>query len=188
MLPPGLAFVSMSAKATALMESSTCSSYYFDLKKYKKLAAKPDTPFTPAIGLVVALTESLRLVKERGLKETFAHFERLAQATRAAALALGLSLLPDDSCISNVLTAINVPEGVDGGKLVKLMRDTYGISIAGGQGALKGKIIRIAHMGCLDEYDIITGISCLEKALKELGYSFPLGKGVAAAQEYLNSK
>lgn len=187
MLPPGLAFVSVSPKAAALMEQSTSPKYYFNLKGYKKAAAKTDTPFTPAIGIVIALSESLNLIKETGLKNLFKHYERLATATREAAKALGLTLFADESCISNVLTPINVPDGVDGGKLVKIMRDTYGISIAGGQAELKGKIIRIAHMGCIDEYDILTGLSCLEKTLKELGYAFTLGAGVAAAQKSLNS-
>jgi aspartate aminotransferase-like enzyme len=186
MLPPGVAVVAASPKAQALMAQSKCPKYYFDLRKYKKVVEKTDTPFTPAIGIVIALTESLRLVKETGLDNLFKHYERLAKATREAAKALGLSLLAEESCISNVLTAINLPEGMDGGKVVKRMRDTYGISVAGGQGDLKGKIIRIAHMGCLDEYDMLTGISCLEKVLKELGYKFKLGAGVAAAQTYFN--
>ncbi|HOY08792.1 MAG TPA: alanine--glyoxylate aminotransferase family protein [Candidatus Omnitrophota bacterium] len=186
MLPPGVAIVAASPKAQALMAQSKCPKYYFDLRKYKKVVEKTDTPFTPAIGIVIALTESLRLVKETGLDNLFKHYERLAKATREAAKALGLSLLAEESCISNVLTAINLPEGMDGGKVVKRMRDTYGISVAGGQGDLKGKIIRIAHMGCLDEYDMLTGISCLEKVLKELGYKFKLGAGVAAAQTYFN--
>nr|HPN57443.1 alanine--glyoxylate aminotransferase family protein [Candidatus Omnitrophota bacterium] len=154
MLPPGVAIVAASPKAQALMAQSKCPKYYFDLRKYKKVVEKTDTPFTPAIGIVIALTESLRLVKETGLDNLFKHYERLAKATREAAKALGLSLLAEESCISNVLTAINLPEGMDGGKVVKRMRDTYGISVAGGQGDLKGKIIRIAHMGCLDEYDM----------------------------------
>ena len=129
----------------------------------------------------------MRLIKEDGLQNLFAHYARLAKAVKAAAKGLGLGLFADESCASNVLTSIKVPEGVDGGKLVKLMRDTYGISMAGGQGPEKGKIFRIAHMGCLDEYDILAGLSCLEKALKELGYTFTLGAGVAAAQESFNS-
>jgi aspartate aminotransferase-like enzyme len=188
MLPPGLAFVSISPKAVALMEKATCNSFYFDLKKYRKLIEKTDTPFTPAIGILIALTESIKLIKARGLENTFKHFERLAKATRTAAQALGLTLFPEESCISNALTTINVPAGIDGGKLVKLMRDTYGITVAGGQGEqLKGKVIRIAHMGYLDEYDVLTGIACLEKCLKELGYNLTLGAGVAAAQKVFNS-
>jgi len=186
MLPPGVGFVSVSKKAQALMEKSTCPKYYFDLRKYKKAAGKTDTPFTPAIGIVIALVESLKMVKEAGLENLLQHYKRLAVATREAAKALGLALYADPACISNNLTAIRIPDGVDGGKVVKIMRDTHGISIAGGQGDLKGKIIRIAHMGCLDEYDILAGISCLEKTLKELGHKFTLGAGVAAAQKSLN--
>ncbi|MFA5088482.1 MAG: alanine--glyoxylate aminotransferase family protein [Candidatus Omnitrophota bacterium] len=188
MLPPGLSFVSVSKKALALVEKATSPRYYFDFRKAKKAADKIDTPFTPAIGLVIALNESLRFFKEKGLSNLFSHYERLAKATRAGVKGLGLSLFPEESCISNVLTAFNVPEGIDGGKLVKQMRDTYGITTAGGQGYLKGKIIRMAHMGCLDEYDILAGLSCLEKVLNEMGYKFSLGAGVSAAQKFLNSK
>jgi len=186
MLPPGLAFVAVSEKAKKLMETSTAPKFYFDLRKYAKVASKPDTPFTPAIGIVIALTESIRMIKEVGLEKLFAHFARLAGGVRAGAKGLGLELYTHESALSNVLTAIKVPEDIDGGKIVKIMRDTYGISVAGGQGDVKGKIIRIAHMGALDEYDILTGLSCLEKVLKELGYKFELGAGVAAAQKYFN--
>ncbi len=186
MLPPGLAFLSVSDKAWGLVENSKSPRYYFDLRKAREALAKTDTAFTPAIGIVIALNESLKKFRESGLENLFARYARLAQGTRAAAKALELTLFPDESCISNVLTAINLPEDVDGGKVVKMMRDTYGISVAGGQAQLKGKIIRIAHMGCVDEYDILTGISCLEKVLKELGYSFNLGAGLTAAQEVFN--
>jgi aspartate aminotransferase-like enzyme len=187
MLPPGVAFVGVSAKAKTLMEKASSPRYYFDLRKYKKAMDKTDTPYTPAIGIVIALTESLRLIKQTGLKNLFVHYERLAKATREAVKALGLTLFADESCISNVLTAVKVPTGVNGGKLVKIMRDTHGITIAGGQGEMDGTLFRIAHMGCLDEYDMLTGISCLEKVLKELGYDFTLGAGVAAAQRSFNS-
>ncbi len=186
MLPPGVAFVSLSAKAIAMMEQSTSPKFYFDLRKYRKVVEKPDTPFTPAIGIVIALTESLRMIKEFGLENLFLHYERLAMGVRAAAEGMGLKIFTHESARSNVLTAVMMPEGIDGGKVVKVMRDTHGISVAGGQGDLKGKVIRIAHMGCLDEYDLLTGISCLEKVLKDLGYRFDLGSGVAAAQRYFN--
>ncbi len=187
MLPPGLAFVSVSKKAIALIEQSKSPRYYFDLRKAKKAMEKIDTPFTPAIGIVIALNESLRHIKQTGLESLFARYERLAMATRAAAKALGLSLYPDESCISNALTTIRLPSSIDGEKVVKRMRDTYGISVAGGQGEeLKGKVIRIAHMGCIDEYDILTGLSCLEKVLQEMKYPFTLGAGVSAAQRVFN--
>jgi len=186
MLPPGLSFASVSLKAIAMMESSSCPKFYLDLKKYKTAAAVSNTPFTPPIGIVVALTESLAIMKESGLKCLFAHYKRLALATRAAVQALGLSLLADPSCISNVLTAVIIPDSLDGGRIVKMMRDEHGITVAGGQAELKGKMLRIGHMGCVDEYDILAGISCLEKVLKELGHPFECGIGVAAAQRSLN--
>ena len=186
MLPPGLAFVSASPKALKLIDTSKSPRYYFDLRESKKAMEKADTPYTPAIGIVIALVESLRKIKSTGLEKLFAHYALLAKATREAAKAMGLSILPQESCMSNVVTAINLPSGIDGEKLVKTMRDTYGISVAGGQDQLKGKVIRMAHMGCLDEYDILTGLSCLEKVLHKMGYKFTLGSGVAAAQKVFN--
>lgn len=183
MLPPGLAFISVSAKAFKLVETSKSPRYYFDLRKSKEAMADVDTPFTPAIGIVIALNESLRRIKQEGLQNLFASYARLAKGTREAAKALGLSIFTDESCQSNVLTTIKLPPEVDGNKVVKIMRDTYGISVAGGQGSLKGKIIRIAHMGCVDEYDILTGIACLEKVLLKLGHKFTPGAGIAAAQK-----
>jgi len=183
MLPPGLSFVSVNSKALQLIERSSSPRYYFDLRKSKIAASKTDTPFTPAIGIIIALNESLRSIKSRGLKELFAYYGKLAKATRASALALGLTLFPDESCISNVLTAINLPQEIDSGQVVKIMRDTHGITIAGGQAQLKGKIIRIAHMGCVNEEDILTGISYLEKVLSEMGYQFDSEAGVNAAKK-----
>jgi len=186
MLPPGLAFVAVNNKAYKLVENSNSPRYYFDFRKAKKAFEKTDTAFTPAIGIIVALTESLKIMKHTGLDSLLAQYARLAQGTRLAAKALGLTLLADENCISNVLTAINLPESVDGEKVVKTMRDTYGISIAGGQGHLKGKIVRIAHMGCVDEFDILAGFTCFEKVLKECGYEFEMGIGVKTAQEFFN--
>lgn len=187
MLPPGLAFIAASPKAFKLIETCKSPRYYFDLRKCKEAMADIDTPFTPAIGIVIALNESLRRIKQEGLQNLFAYYALLAKGTREAAKALGLSIFPDESCWSNVLTAIKLPAEIDSNKVVKIMRDTYGISVAGGQDSLKGKIIRIAHMGCVDEYDILTGISCLEKVLSKLGHKFTSGAGVAAAQKVFNS-
>ena len=103
------------------------------LRKSKKAFQKTDTPFTPAIGIIIALNESIRSIKAKGLENLFRYFEHLAQGTRAAAEALGLTLFPEKSCVSDVVTAINLPPEIDGGKVVKIMRDTHGISIAGGQ-------------------------------------------------------
>lgn len=188
MLPPGLAFIAVSTAAQKLIEESKNPRYYFDLRKSKKAFAETDTPFTPAIGIVVAMVDSLKKIREEGIENTFARFARLAEGTRAAAKALGLKLLVKEGYSANVLTSIILPESINGGKLVKTMRDTYGIVPAGGQGHLKGKIVRIAHMGCVDEFDIIATISCFEKVLQEMGYDFELGSGVAAAQEVFNQK
>ena len=182
MLPPGLGFVSVSPKAMKLTESSKCPKYYFDLKEAKKAYDKTDTPFTPAITLIIALNESLKMMREDGLENIFSRHKKMAQATRSAVKALGLELFAPTAS-SDVVTAVKVPAGVDGEKLVKIMRDNYGITIAGGQAELKGKVFRIAHMGFIEEFDIIVGISCLEKVLSTMGYRFSLGAGVKAAQE-----
>jgi len=182
MLPPGLGFISVSPKAWKLIESSNSPKYYFDLKEAKKALEKTDTPFTPAITLIIALCESLKMMKEDGLEKIFSRHKKMADATRAALKALGLELFAP-SASSDVVTAVKVPAGIDGEKLVKAMRDTYGVTIAGGQSELKGKVFRFAHMGFMEEFDIIAGISCLEKVLVQMGYKFELGKGIAAAEE-----
>jgi aspartate aminotransferase-like enzyme len=182
MLPPGLGFISVSPKAFKLIEASKSPRYYFDLRKAKKALDKTDTPFTPAITLIIALNEALKMMKQDGLEAVFSRHKKMADATRAAVKALGLKLFSEQHG-SDVVTAVCVPEGIDGEKLVKAMRDTYGVTIAGGQDELKGKVFRIAHMGFIGEFDIITGISCLEKVLTLMGYKFTFGSGVKAAEE-----
>ncbi|MBN2831087.1 MAG: alanine--glyoxylate aminotransferase family protein [Candidatus Omnitrophica bacterium] len=182
MLPPGLGFISVSPKAFKLIEASKSPRYYFDLRKAKKALDKTDTPFTPAITLVIALNEVLKMMKQDGLEAIFLRHKTMADATRAAVKSLGLKLFAPEAG-SDVVTAVCVPEAIDGEKLVKTMRDTYGVTIAGGQDELKGKVFRIAHMGFIEEFDIITGISCLEKVLTQMGYKFALGTGVKAAEE-----
>ncbi len=182
MLPPGLGFISVSPKAFKLIEASKSPRYYLDLRRSKKALDKTDTPFTPAITLIIALTEALKMMKEDGLDAIFARHKKMADATRAAMKALGLAIFAPTAS-SDVVTAVKVPSGLDGEKLVKTMRDTYGVTIAGGQAELKGKIFRIAHMGFIEEFDVITGISCLEKVLTQMGYKFQLGSGIKAAEE-----
>jgi len=182
MLPPGLAFMSVSKKAWGIIDGNKTAAYYFNLKAAKKALDKFDTAFTPAITLVIALKEALKIMRKDGLENIFARHKRLAVATRTAMKALGLELLSVDAA-SDAVTAVRVPEGVDGEKLVKTMRDQYGVTIAGGQAQLKGKIFRIAHMGFIEELDIIAGICCLEKVLTQMGYKFELGAGVRAAEE-----
>lgn len=184
MLPPGLGFISVSPKAWKLTETSKCPKYYFDLKVAKKAWAKTDTPYTPAIGLVIALNEALKMMLAEGLENIFNRHRKLAEATRAAMKGLKLELFAP-SAGSDAVTAVKVPQGIDGEKLVKIMRDEFGVTIAGGQGEMKGKLFRVAHMGYISEFDIILGISCLEKVLKRLGYVFEFGAGVKAAEEVL---
>jgi serine---pyruvate transaminase len=187
MLPPGVGIVAVSAKAIAMIETSTNVRFYFDLRKARKALADTDTPFTPAIGIVIALNESIKMLLAEGLDKKQAYYLKMAQAVWAAAEAIGLKVYADPKFRSRGLTAILVPEALNPKKVVKTMRDVHGITMAGGQGELDGKIIRIAHMGAVDEYDILTGLSCLEKVLKEFGHKFELGAGVAAAQKALNS-
>ena len=152
------------------------------MRKAKKAIDKTDTPFTPAITLIIALNEVLRMMKQDGLEFVFSRHRKMADATRAAVKALGLELFAP-AAASDAVTAAVVPQGLDGEKLVKTMRDTYGVTIAGGQDEMKGKLIRIAHMGFIEELDIIAGISCLEKVLTQMGYKFQLGSGLKAAEE-----
>ncbi len=184
MLPPGLGFMSVSKKAWRLVEESKCPKYYFDLKAAKKALDKTDTPFTPAIGLIIALNEALKMMQTEGLEQIFKRNKKLALGTRSAMLALGLGLFAPTAA-SDAVTAVKVPGGIDGEKLVKIMRDEYGVTIAGGQSEMKGKLFRVAHMGYISEFDIILCISCLEKVLKKMGYNFQLGAGVKAAEEVL---
>jgi len=182
MLPPGLGFITVSPKAWKLVEVSKSSRYYLDLRKAKKALDKNDTPFTSSITLIIALNEALKILQQDGLENIFKRHKIMADATRAAIKALGLELFAPTAA-SDGVTAAKVPEGIDGEKLVKTMRDTYGVTIAGGQAELKGKVIRIAHMGFITESDIIMGLSCLEKVLTQMGYKFTLGTGVRAAEE-----
>jgi len=184
MIPPGLAFVSVSSKAWALIEKSTLPKYYFDFKAYKKALTKTDTPFTPAVNLVIALREALKIIKEEGLDIIFDRHKKMAFSVRSAVKAMGLELFSPDA-YSDGVTAVKVPQGIDGEKLVKTMRDKYGVGIAGGQDEMKGKIFRIATMGYITPSDLIVCLATLETALSEMGYKFQLGSGVRALEETL---
>jgi len=180
MLPPGLAIVAVSDKGWKAAERSNLPRFYLDLTRERKSQEKGETAFTPAVTLVVGLNEALHMLKEETLEGVWGRHERLAKATRAAAGGLGLELF--SSSPVNSVTGIRVPNGVDGSAVVKNMRIKYGITIAGGQDHLKGKIVRIAHIGYFSEFDIITAISGLEMTLSDLGYGIRPGAGVAAAQ------
>jgi aspartate aminotransferase-like enzyme len=184
MCPPGLGFAAVGDAALARAEESPGRRYYFDWGRTAKGQRKdpPDSPFTPAVSLFLGLDAALGLIEREGLAEVFARHALLGRATREAARALDLELFGPEDEGANVVTALKVPEGLDGGKIPKLMRDKYGITIAGGQNQLKGKIFRIAHCGYFGAFDILTAVSALEMTLSELGHEHELGAGVAAAQ------
>ena len=186
MLPPGLAMASVSDKAWQFAKNSDLPKYYFNFSKELASAKKNQNSYTPAVSLIIGLREALRMIKEEGLNNLFARHERLASAARAGVLALGLPLFAKSP--SNALTAVKLPQEIDGKKLVKLLRDKYGITIAGGQDHLKGKIIRIAHLGYITDFDLIIALSGLGMALGDMGYSVNLGEGVKAATEVLNGQ
>jgi aspartate aminotransferase-like enzyme len=180
MLPPGLAMIAVSDKAWAFNAKSTLPRFYLDLLRERKSQERGETAFTPAVSLVAGLRESLRMLREETLEGVWTRHDRLAKATRSAAGGLGLELF--SSSPTNAVTAIRVPGGIDGTAVVRIMRARYGITIAGGQDHLKGKIVRIAHIGYFSEFDIVTAISGLEMTLSDLGYGAKPGSGVAAAQ------
>ncbi|HEW91030.1 MAG TPA: alanine--glyoxylate aminotransferase family protein [Thermotogaceae bacterium] len=179
MLPPGLGFIALSEKAWKLVENSKSPKYYFDLKAYRK--KYPDFPYTPAVNLIYQLKEAVEMIKNEGIENVWNRHRILADAVRNGVKALGLELLSKKP--GNVCTAVKVPKEVDGGKFTKLLRDKYGVTIAGGQAHLKGKIFRIAHLGYMSKFDVIVALSAVEMGLNELGYKVALGKGVMAAEE-----
>ena len=183
MLPPGLAFLSVSERAWALVEQAKTPRSYYDLRLYKKALADDDTPFTSAVSTVIALDEALKLILQRGVSQTIQRCGLLAQATRAGMEALGLSLFAKRP--SNGVTAVNVPAGMDGKQLTKLMYDQSKVMVAGGQGEMAGKIFRFAHMGFISPEDVLAGFTALEQALGTLNYRVTPGDGVKAAQALL---
>ncbi|MCL2631663.1 MAG: alanine--glyoxylate aminotransferase family protein [Coriobacteriia bacterium] len=185
MLPPGLAAVSVSAKAWAAYERSNLPKFYFDFKKYKKSIVDNTTPFSPAISLMVGLAESLRMMREEGLENIFARHARLAEATRKGCEAIGLELFAPDEGRGNAVTPVWVPEGIDGDQLVNLMKEKHGVTIADGQDDYKGRIFRVGHLGYFSGFDIITTLAALEMSLAELGFDFEPGSGIKAAEAVL---
>ena len=183
-LPPGLALVALSEKAWKFADQSKCPHFYFDLKKERKNLAAQTSAYTPAVSLVIGLRAVLKSFKEEGMENVHKRHNRLARATRAATQALGLTMVAPDAPADS-LTGVFLPDGIDGGKFVKSLRDDFGVTMAGGQDQWKGKVVRIAHLGYVDTFDTIVAIAAIEMALKKFGHAVELGKGVAAAQEIL---
>jgi serine---pyruvate transaminase len=182
MLPPGLAMIALSEQALARARQNRAPRYYFDL--VRELKAQRDehtTAYTPAVALVFGLNKALELIHAEALPRVFARQLLMAEATRASAPALGLRIFPDNP--GPGVTAMVTPDRVDSGKVVRYMRDELGVSIQGGQDQMKGKLLRIGHMGYLSPFDMLTAVSALELALINLGHHFEAGAGVAAVQK-----
>jgi len=183
MLPPGLSFISISKKAEEFLQRSNLPKYYFDLKLALKSYQKNDTPFTPAVSLILGLEASLDFIRKEGIYNRWEKFSKLAKATREALKAMGLKLFSFRP--SNSVTAVWAPPSIKSSQLVSKLRKEYGISIAGGQAEFKDKIFRIAHMGAIEEGDLVIGFYFLERALKELGYNLKLGSPIVKLEEVL---
>lgn len=182
MLPPGLAACTVSEKAWRAYERSNLPKFYFDWMKYKKNIEKDTTPFTPAVSLVLGLNVALGMIREEGLENTIARHSRLAEATRKGCEALGMKLFAPAEGRGSAVTPVWVPEGIDGKQIVKIMKNKYGVTIAGGQDAYEGRIFRVGHLGYFGDFDIITTLAALEMTLAELGYGFERGAGIKAAE------
>ncbi|MGE5472997.1 MAG: pyridoxal-phosphate-dependent aminotransferase family protein [Ignavibacteriales bacterium] len=187
MAPPGLAFASVSEKAWEAHKNSKLPKFYWNYSAYRKVLEQdsPDTPYTPAISLIIAQNEAIKLIKEEGLQNVFKRHKKLALATQAGVEALGLELLPDKKVSSYIITAIKAPEGIDIENVRKIMNNKYDIMVTGGQQHLKGKILRIGHCGFVDKFDLIKAFTALEYSLQECGYQFELGKGVTSVEKVL---
>ena len=180
MIPPGLGFLSVSDKAWKAYETSKFPRFYMDLGKYKKANLKTSTPFTPPVNLMYGLQVALQMMQREGLEGIFSRHQRLTKATRAAVKAMGLKPFAPDEFASTAVTAVD-PAPVNAEDIRKIMSSKYGIALAGGQDHLKGKIMRIGHLGFVSDRDMLTGIACLEATLNELGHSVPPQTAVKAA-------
>jgi aspartate aminotransferase-like enzyme len=178
--PPGLSFVHLSDRAVSELRPAT---FYLDLAAHLKSLKDNDTPWTPAVPLFLALREALRILKEEGLEARLARTHALAEASRAAAAAIGLELFPDPTHASDTVTAIKNPEGLGDAQLRNVLRDRYNVLLQGGQAALKGKIFRIGHMGIADWADLLITFAALERILLAAGRLPQAGVGVRAIVE-----
>jgi len=184
MIPPGLAFCSVSPKAWKAVEASKLPKFYFNFKKYKKAYIDTDTPFTSAITLVIGLKKALEKINSKGVDNVIAEHKAQAKAFREAAKAMGLTIFSKSP--SSAVTGVNAPAGINADDIIKLLKTEYAVTFAGGQENLKGKIFRAAHMGGIDEEHTLESIKALEDGLVKLGYKFNKGSGIAAAKKALS--
>jgi aspartate aminotransferase-like enzyme len=181
MLPPGLAFVSVSEKAWRKIDATPVRGFYFDLRRYRKSLAESDTPFTPANTLIRAQRASLKRIRAEGIENLWARHAKIAAACRAGVQAMGLELFAERP--GNALTVVAVPAGLDGTATLKMLEKQHGYKLADGQDTLKGKIWRLSHMGYTDAFDVIGALAALELVLHDSGYKFEAGAGVTAFQQ-----
>ena len=185
MLPPGLSFVAMSARAWKAYESSNLPKFYLDLGPYRKTAAKDSNPFTPAVNLYFGLEAALEMIQKEGLEAIFARHARHRAAAQAGMKAMGLPLFAAEGCGSPAITAV-APEGIDAEKLRKAVKEKFDILLAGGQDHLKGQVFRIGHLGYVCDRDVLTAVAAIEATLQSLGrHKGNMGAGVAAASAEL---
>jgi aspartate aminotransferase-like enzyme len=186
MSPPGISIIALSADAWRVCEHTKNYRYYFNLMRYRESYDRFEPPYTPAISTVRAFDVALQAMKEEGPKQIFARHERIARATRAAISALGLKVFSMNP--ANVLTVFKPPDEIAASELRDHIYKKYGVFFAGGQGQLKGKIMRIGHMGAVTAIDIIGALGALEMGLADLGYDARQGQGITAALEILRSE
>lgn len=190
MLPPGVTMLSVSPAAWEGQARATGPRFYFDWERAKKMQAQGATFTTPAVGILFGMREALTMMREEGLAGIFRRHIRLAAAFRGAALGLGLRLLAQPDFASPTVTAIYLPESLQGDQakaLLRTWRDRYGLVVAGGQGALSGKILRLGHLGAVSEDDVIATASALEAGLRDHGYACEPGTAVRAAEHILRA-
>ena len=183
MIPPGLTFVTVSERAWAASKDARMPRFYFDLEAAQKYLGRGENPWTPAVSLLYALFEALELIEAEGLDPIQARHRRLRDGVRAGAQQLGLAPLANESCASPAVTALLAPEGVEGDALRKILRERYHCELAGGQGPLKGKILRFGHLGWVHEPQILAGLALLGQAMIEAGLDVNPAAATAAARE-----
>lgn len=185
MLPPGLAFVAFGPRAWEAYKTSTLPKYYWDAGKVKKSLEKRETPYTPPVSLFYGAQEALKMIAEEGLENIYARHEFLKKMVHSAVTAMGLELLADPQYASTVVTSVKMPVGINAKDVQVKMRDVYGITIAGGQKHLEGKILRLAHLGYVTASDMLVMLGFLEVVLQQLGHKFTFGAGIQAAQKII---
>ena len=183
MIPPGLAFVALSDRAITAMRSAKLPSFYFDLRRTLKAYEKNDTPWTPAVSLIIGADAALQMIRAEGVENVWRRHQRLALALRAGVLAMGLKLFSESP--SYAVTPVWVPEGIEWKAFNKTLKTDNGITIAGGQDEFAGKIFRVSHLGYYDDLDMITVAAAIERSLLHNGFRMEPGVGIAAVQRAL---